>query len=139
MPCLTSLGGCVHFDNLPHLERPVPTIRDLVAAIRQRDGVEAAVVLGRDGLLIDSQALPNVDAEHVAAHVPNIIQYADEFGAAAQRGALLTAVLELEHGLAVLSCLSPDAVLLVLVQPSANLGQLLYELRRNRANIAALV
>ena len=117
----------------------MPTIRDLVAAIRQRDGVEAAVVLGRDGLLIDSQALPNVDAEHVAAHGPNIIQYADEFGAAAQRGALLTAVLELEHGLAVLSCLSPDAVLLVLVQPSANLGQLLYELRRNRANIAALV
>jgi hypothetical protein len=30
-------------------------------------------------------------------------------------------------------------VLLVLVQPSANLGQLLYELRRDRANIAALV
>jgi hypothetical protein len=25
------------------------------------------------------------------------------------------------------------------VQPTANLGQLLYELRRNRANIAALV
>ena len=35
--------------------------------------------------------------------------------------------------------LSADAVLLVLVQPTANLGQLLYELRRNRANIAALV
>jgi predicted regulator of Ras-like GTPase activity (Roadblock/LC7/MglB family) len=34
---------------------------------------------------------------------------------------------------------SPDAVLLVLVNPAANLAQLLYELRRNRANIAALV
>ena len=117
----------------------MPTIRDLVAAIRQREGVEAAVVLGRDGLLIDSQAIADFDAEHVAAHVPSIIQFADEFGAAAARGALQTAVLEHEHGLAVISCLSPDAVLLVLVQPTANLGQLLYELRRNRANIAALV
>ncbi len=117
----------------------MPTIRDLVAAIRQREGVEAAVVLGRDGLLIDSQTGPQLDAEHLAAHVPSIIQFADELGGAAQRGALQTAVLEHERGVAVISCLSPDAVLLVLVQPSANLGQLLYELRRNRANIAALV
>ena len=89
--------------------------------------------------MIDSQVVPGLDAEHVAAHVPSIIQFADELGASAERGALQTAVLELEHSLAVVSCLSPDAVLLVLVQPSADLGQLLYELRRNRANIAALV
>ena len=31
------------------------TIRDLVGAIRKREGVEAVVVLGRDGLVIDSQ------------------------------------------------------------------------------------
>jgi hypothetical protein len=117
----------------------VPTIRDLVGTIRQREGVEAAVVLGRDGLLIDSQASDQVNAEQVAAHVPSIVQFADEFGAAAARGSLQTAILEHERGMAVISALSADAVLLVLVQPSANLGQLLYELRRNRANIAALV
>ena len=117
----------------------MPTIRDLVGAIRQRDGVEAAVVLGRDVLLIDSQSVANVDPEHVAAHVPSIVQFADEFGAAAQRGALQTAILEHDGGMSVVCCLSADAVLLVLVQPSANVGQLLFELRRNRANIAALV
>ena len=117
----------------------MPTIRDLVAVIRQREGVDAAVVLGRDGLLIDSQADTGLDAEDIAAHVPSIIQYADELGVSASRGALATAVLEYERGLAIVSCLSADAVLLVLVQPTANLGQLLYELRRNRANIAALV
>ena len=40
----------------------MPSIRDLVAAIRQRDGVDAAVVLGRDGLLIDGQLIPGLDA-----------------------------------------------------------------------------
>lgn len=117
----------------------MPTIRDLVGAIRQREGVEAAVVLGRDGLLIDSQTADHVNGEQIAAHIPSIVQFADEFGAAAARGALHTAILEHAGGMAVICCLSADAVLLVLVQPSANLGQLLYELRRNRANIAALV
>ena len=117
----------------------MPTIRDLVGAIRQREGVEAAIVLGRDGLLIDGQSVPNLDAEDVAAHIPSIINAADEFGAAAGRGALTTAILEHPSGIAIVSVLSADAVLLVLVQPAANIGQLLFELRRNRQHIAALV
>lgn len=115
------------------------SIRDLVAAIRQREGVEAAVVLGRDGLLIDSQSVPGVDAEDLAARIPGIIGPADELGAAAKRGPLTTAVLEHRDGLAVVSVLSADAILFVLVKPQANVGQLLFELRRNREHIAALV
>ena len=115
------------------------SIRDLVGAIRQREGVEAAVILGRDGLLIDSQVVPGLDAEDLAARIPAIIGPADDLGKAAARGALVTAVLEHQTGLAVVSVLSPDAVLFVLVRPEANVGQLLFELRRNREQIAALV
>ncbi len=117
----------------------MPTIRDLVGAIRQRDGVEAAVVLGRDGLLIDSQAVPNLDPDHVAAHVPSIINAADDLGAIAGRGPLTTAVLEHPQGLVIVSPISPEAILLVLVHPTADVGRLLFELRRNREHIAALV
>jgi predicted regulator of Ras-like GTPase activity (Roadblock/LC7/MglB family) len=117
----------------------MPTIRDLVAAIRQRDGVEAAVVLGRDGLLIDGQAVDGLDIEHISAHVPSILSAAEEFASAAARGALVTTVLEYANGLGIVTILSADAVLLVLVQPNANIGQLLFELRRNREHIAALV
>jgi predicted regulator of Ras-like GTPase activity (Roadblock/LC7/MglB family) len=35
--------------------------------------------------------------------------------------------------------LSADAILLVLVRATANVGQLLFELRRNREQIATLV
>ena len=115
------------------------SIRDLVGAIRQREGVEAAVVLGRDGLLIDSQTVPGVDAEDIAARIPAIIAAADDMGAAASRGPLTTTVLEHRDGFAVISVLSDDAILLVLVRPQANVGQLLFELRRNRENIASLV
>jgi predicted regulator of Ras-like GTPase activity (Roadblock/LC7/MglB family) len=115
------------------------SIRDLVAALRQRDGVDAAIVLGRDGLLIDSQTVPGLDAEDLAARIPPIISAADEVGNAAKRGEALTVILEHRQGVAIVSVLNSEAVLLVLVQPGAQIGQLLYELRRNREHIAALV
>jgi predicted regulator of Ras-like GTPase activity (Roadblock/LC7/MglB family) len=117
----------------------MPSIRDLVVAIGQREGVDATVVLGRDGLLIDSQVAPGVDAESIAARIPPIVGPADEFGQAAERGDLVTAVLEYAGGIAIVSVLSADAILLVLTTQDANVGQLLYELRRNHGHIAALV
>ena len=115
------------------------TIRDLVGAIRKREGVEAVVVLGRDGLVIDSQVGTEIGADDLAAHVPSVLIAADELGVAAGRETLATAILEYPRGLAIVSVLSGDAVLLVLAQPNPNLGQLLFELRRNREHIAALV
>ena len=117
----------------------MPTIRDLVAALRERDGVEAAVVLGRDGLVIDGQTAPGLDAESVAALAPAVVIAAEEFGSHVDRGALATAILEYRDGVAVISALSPDALLLVLARQSVTLGHLLFELRRNRENLATLV
>ena len=115
------------------------TIHDLVSAIHRRDGVDAVIVLGRDGLVIDSQLDGQTPADDLAAHVPSILVAASELGAAGGLSDLSTAVLEYPGGLAILSTLSPEAVLLVLAQPSPSLGQLLFELRRNREHIAALV
>lgn len=115
------------------------SIRDLVAALRQREGVDAAIVLGRDGLVIDSQTVSGMNAEDVAARIPSIIGPADELGVAAGRGEVVTVILEHQQGLAIVSVLSSEAILLVLVQASADIGQLLYEIRRNREHIAALV
>lgn len=117
----------------------MPSIRDLVEAIRRREGVEAAIVLGRDGLLIDSQVVPGLDAEDMAARIPAIIAPADELGVALGRGPLTTTVLEHQGGVAIASVLSPEAILFVLMRPTSNVGQLLYELRRNREQLATLV
>ena len=115
------------------------TIRDLVGAIRKREGVQAVIVLGRDGLVIDSQVTAGLTADDLAAHVPSVLTAGDELGAAGALGALNTAILEYPGGLAIVSAISEDALLLVLAQPNPNLGQLLFELRRNREHIAALV
>ena len=89
----------------------MPSIRDLVGAIRQREGVDAAVVLGRDGLLIDSQGAPGLDTEGLAALIPAIIGPADELGEAVGRGdARPTVVLETAAALAIVDVLNADAI-----------------------------
>jgi uncharacterized protein len=117
----------------------MPTIRDLVDTLRQRDDVEAAVVLGRDGLLIDSRSVPQVDAERVAALVPSIVSAADELGRSTRGGPMTAAVLEYPSGLALACALSDEAILLVLARQSAHVGKLLFDLRRNREAMAAMV
>lgn len=117
----------------------MPTIHDLVRAIAQREGVDAAVVLGRDGLVIDARTADTVDAEQVAALVPTVAAAADTLGTSSSRGTLVTAVLEFENGMGVVSPLSADVLLVVLLHPSAAVGPLLYDLRRHRAMIASIV
>jgi predicted regulator of Ras-like GTPase activity (Roadblock/LC7/MglB family) len=116
----------------------MPTIRDLTVAIRRRPGIEAVVVLGRDGLLIDSQAAAGVDAEGLAARVPGIVASADEVGVTSGRGQMRIALIEQEKGYAIVSSIGDDALLCVLTTHSADLGSLLYEVRRYRESIARL-
>jgi|GEM_PF-222400 len=123
-----------------HAQRSrMPTIRDLVNALRRRDGVDAAIVLGRDGLLIDGDTATVLDAEALAAHVPPTVMAAIELGTASGRGDFGLMVLEYGAGAAVVTAVSPDALLLVLLSPAASLPALLYDLRRHRAQIAAIV
>lgn len=117
----------------------MPNIQELVQALRRRAGISAAILLGRDGLVIDGQGETGLDIESVSALVPPILQGADDFGAGAARGALLTSVLEFPGGIAVVCALSAEAVLLVLAEPGASVGPLLYELRRHREQLASLV
>lgn len=117
----------------------MPTIRDLVSALRRRDGVDAAIVLGRDGLLIDGNSAAPLDPEGLAAFVPPMALAAVDLGHAAQRGEFGLMVLEYGQGNVVVSALSNEAYLLVLLQPTANLAGLLYELRRYRSQLSALV
>ena len=116
----------------------MPTIRDLTVAIRQRPGIEAVVVLGRDGLLIDSQGSLNLDAEGLAARVPGIVASADEIGLTTGRGSMRIALIEQENGYAIVSSVGDDALLCVLTTKNADLATLLYDVRRHRESIAKL-
>ena len=115
------------------------TIREVIEAFSRRPGVDAVVLVGRDGLPIDSHARNGIDPDNVAALLPSVINGMTQLGQAAGRGEFGTGVLEFGGGLAVVSVLNADALLVVLVQPSTNVGGLLYDLRRHRSAIAGLL
>jgi predicted regulator of Ras-like GTPase activity (Roadblock/LC7/MglB family) len=117
----------------------VPTIRDVVEALGRREGVEAVIILGNDGLPIDSRAANGADAEVLSALVPNVIQAADQLGQHAGRGGMAMGVLEFSAGYAIIANISDQAKLLVVARPRTNIGPLLYDLTRHRAEIAGLL
>jgi uncharacterized protein len=117
----------------------LPGIRDLVAAVRQREGVEAAVVLGNDGLLIHGSGQPGFDLETLAATVPSIVSMLGDLSRAARVGDVDSIVTQTSDGFLIVSVISSEAFLLVVLRFDANVAQLLGELRRNRESIAALV
>ena len=116
----------------------MPAIRDVVEALHRRPGVEAVVVVGRDGLPIDSTG-NGVDADSLAALLPGVLRGAGELGAAGARGDFSMGVLEFGNGLAVLSALNAEASLVVLVHPTTNVGALLFDIQRYRSAIAGLL
>jgi predicted regulator of Ras-like GTPase activity (Roadblock/LC7/MglB family) len=117
----------------------MPTIRDVVQALGRREGVDAVIVLGRDGLTIDASIRDGLDADGLAALVPSIAASCSRLGAAASRGEFASTVVEYGAGLAVITVLTPEVLLSVLVQSGTNIGVLLYELKRHRTAIAALL
>jgi|SRR6185503_11172869 len=117
----------------------MPSIRDVVQALGRREGVDAVIVLGRDGLPIDSFARDGLDVEGLSALIPSVAAACNRLGTAGARGDFATSVSEYGRGLTIISILSPDVMLAVFVQPNVNVGPMLYELKRHRTAIAALL
>lgn len=117
----------------------MPTIRDVVQTLSNREGVDAVVLLSRDGLTIDAQASNGVDPDGLAALVPGVVAACSRLGSAAERGGFGTSVLEFEQGIVLVAELTADSLLAIVFQPKTNIGSLLFELQRHRSAIAGLL
>ena len=117
----------------------MPTIRDVVQALARRRGVKACIVLGRDGLPIDSAGPDGLDADGLAAVVPALVSACAGVGSAGGCGAFDTGVVEYEGGLALVTTVTADALLALIIDPNTNIGSLLFEIRRHRPAIAKLL
>lgn len=108
-------------------------------SLRAHPGVEHVLVLGRDGLLIQHAGESGLDAETVSAMVPGLAQAAHGLGAAAGLGAAVTAVVQLAAGVAVVTVLSDEILLAVLLRGGVGFAPLLRDLGERRGTLAALV
>lgn len=123
----------------PPAHTPPPALRELTDAIQQRPGVRGVVILGADGLVIETHDASHHNADAIAARVPGLVAAAAQLGAAARDGDVQLALLEFDDGFGVILRLTPHAMLFVSTGRDIALAELLFDLRRHRAPMAALV
>jgi predicted regulator of Ras-like GTPase activity (Roadblock/LC7/MglB family) len=115
------------------------SLGDVVHALADRPGVDAVVVASMDGLPIAHEGRPGSDPDAVAALAATAIRHASRFVEGASLGLLQTMALEGEHGTLLVTPTGGGNWLLVLVEPDANFGRVLYDLRRHRTALATLL
>jgi len=114
-------------------------LADVVRTMAERPDVAAAVLVSGDGLPIQHAGRRALDADAVAALAATGARHAGSLADALGLGSMETLVLECAAGLLVLARLGSGDWLLVIPTEGADLGALLYDLRRHRAALASLL
>jgi predicted regulator of Ras-like GTPase activity (Roadblock/LC7/MglB family) len=115
------------------------TIREVMEALNERDGVDGAFVIGSDGLTIDFAVSGDLDGDTISALVPGVVKSCKEFTEASEMGEFGSSVIEFGKGKVIVAELSAEAILAVLVDDTTNLGPILYEVKQHQPAIAALL
>jgi predicted regulator of Ras-like GTPase activity (Roadblock/LC7/MglB family) len=114
-------------------------LRSVLMAFVDRPDVGAVVVVSDDGLVVESNLPPGLDAEELAALATSTGRAITALGEAARAGHLAQAAVECQHGTLVLQRLPSGATLLVLAADGGDLGTLLYDLRRHAPALVPLL
>jgi predicted regulator of Ras-like GTPase activity (Roadblock/LC7/MglB family) len=117
----------------------MPQLDTALSSLGAHPGVQHVLVLGHDGLLIAHQGEGPLDAETVSAMVPGVASAASQLGRASGAGPASVVAARLERGVALVTTLSPEVLLAVLLGEGVGFAPLLRELADRRDELAALV
>lgn len=106
------------------------SLKELLGDLVSVDGVNTAVVVGRDGFVIEGYSNGNLDIEAVGAVISTGIGSSEVMGRELQVGALGQGMIEYDGGVLVMSFLGRDAVLAIVADLQANLGNVRYQLKK---------
>jgi uncharacterized protein len=101
-------------------------------------GVSAALVVGQDGLVLQSATAPGteeVDADVLGAVASSGLVPAQEIGGETGRGRLLQGIYEYEKGVVVIEPIGQTAILVVVTSAAANLGLLRLQARKVHSDL----
>lgn len=114
----------------------VSELRKVLGELARVDGVTAALVVGRDGFLIEGvSADDELDLEAVGAVTASSIGASEVLSTDLRRGPLFSMMLEYENGAVVVAPAGRDAMLVVVTSGTGNLGRIRLELRKRRGAV----
>ena len=117
----------------------MPPLHDVLTALAGRPDAAGALVVSDEGLVIDSALPDRLEAETIAALAATAYRTLHGLTTALHHGVPAQVVIDSAAGVVVLCPLTSSSTLLVLAAPEAELGELLYDLRRHGPALAELV
>ena len=107
------------------------TLKSLLKELTDLDGINAAVVINRDGFMISGMMRSGeVDMEFMAAIISAGVGSSEQMARQLQLGAINLSMVECERGVAMVMLLSKEAVMAVVADPSATIGSIRYQLKK---------
>lgn len=113
-------------------------LQSALADLRDHAGVEHVLLVGLDGLLIQHVGDGPLDVETVAALAPGLSAACASVGDAAGYRGFSTAAIEWEGGVGILSTVSDDMLLIVLLLPDIGFAPVLRSVREQRERLAGM-
>lgn len=105
------------------------TLAELVEKLQREQGLDAALVVTTDGLLVEGATSSDLDSEAVAANAVSGLLMLESLGREL-KSQPRQAIIEFDQHLVLVAPLDPDTALVLVASGSANLGRLRLALRR---------
>jgi len=112
-------------------------LKQILGEFLKIDGVAAAVVVGRDGFVIESAVSGKMDIDALGAMASTGMGTSEAMGKELGKGELHQMLVELDHGPIIMSPLSQDELIAVVAGNEANVGRIRYELKKNKERLVA--
>ena len=102
------------------------------------EGISAAVIVGRDGFVIEGMSNDGrLDVESVGAVISTGLGSSEVMGRELNVGALTQSMVEFDKGVLVMGTLGRDALLCLVCNSGANLGNVRLQMRKRTPDMAA--
>lgn len=106
--------------------------------ITKVEGIVAAVVVGRDGFVIEGISVTgSMDIEAVGAVISTGLGSSEVMGRELNVGALTQSMVEFDNGVLVMSTLGKDALVCLVCELGANLGNVRLQMKKRSPDMAA--
>jgi hypothetical protein len=112
-------------------------LKQILGEFLNLEGVFAAVVVGRDGFVIESALSGKIDVDALGAMASTGIGTSEAMGKELGKGELTQLLVELDKGPIIISPLSRDELIAIVAESSSNLGRIRYELKKNKERLIA--
>jgi predicted regulator of Ras-like GTPase activity (Roadblock/LC7/MglB family) len=116
----------------------MPSLKNQLNDLVKVEGINAAVVVGRDGFVIEGIAQDgNLDVEAVGAVISTGLGTSEVVGRELNVGTLTQSMLEFDKGVLVMGTLGTDALLCLVCQLGSNLGNVRLQMKKRTPDLAA--